>query len=94
MDAEAVLLLDMWDTTKLSGDRILIVGKNKDGALGNIRLKFTPRYMRFEYQPPEDKEKSKAKGKEVAGQQALDEDGNIKHVSFTDIDDDDDELPF
>ena len=94
MDAEAVLLLDMWDTTKLSGDRILIVGKNKDGALGNIRLKFTPRYMRFEYQPPEDKKKSKTKGKEVAGQQALDEDGNIKHASFTDIDDDDDELPF
>jgi len=84
MDAEAVLLLDMWDTKTLFGDRILIVGKNKDGSLGNVRLKFEPQYMRFSYRPPEpEKEKPKKEA----------EDEDFRQTKFEEIDEDK-ELPF
>ena len=98
MDAEAVLLLDMWDTKTLFGDRILIVGKNKDGPLGNVRLSFDPKYMRFAYKPPEtEKPKKKKKGEEEE-----DED-DFRQVKigdkpaaepFQELNDSDDELPF
>jgi len=98
MDAEAVLLLDMWDTKKLYGDRILIVGKNKDGALGNVRLKFEPQLMRFSYQPPEpEKEKPKKKegdeDEEDFRQVNMDSLEEAKPPEFEEIDDDK-ELPF
>ena len=83
MDAEAVLLLDMWTTSSLFGDRILIVGKNKDGPLGNVRLKFEPQFMRFSYRPPEEEKPKKKKDQGVYGQ-----------ASFEDLDDDKDPLPF
>ena len=88
MDAEAILLLDMWSTSATIGDRILIVGKNKDGALGNVRLRFEPEYMRFSYQPPQpEKPKKKKKDEE--------EDDQIEgQTQFTEIDVDDKELPF
>lgn len=96
MDAEAVLLLDMWDTKTLFGDRILIVGKNKDGPLGNVRLSFDPKYMRFAYKPPEtEKPKKKKKGEE--------EEDDFRQVKigdkpaaepFQELNGSDDELPF
>ena len=98
MDAEAVLLLDMWDTKTLFGDRILIVGKNKDGPLGNVRLSFDAKYMRFSYKPPEtEKPKKKKKGEED------EEEEDFRQVkigdlpaaeAFQELNDSDDELPF
>lgn len=75
MDAEAVLLLDMWDTKTVFGDRILIVGKNKDGQLGNVRLKFEPQYMRFSYRPPDDEKPKKEKPEKggIYGQERFEE---------------------
>lgn len=75
MDAETILLLDMWDTKTVFGDRILIVGKNKDGQLGNVRLKFEPQYMRFSYRPPEDEKPKKEKPEKggVYGQERFEE---------------------
>lgn len=84
IDANIILLLDMWDTKSQFGDRILIVGKSKDGALGKFRLKFEPEYMRFSYRSPEDEKPKKKKGKgDVYGQQ-----------SFEDDESDDKDLPF
>jgi len=103
MDAEAVLLLDMWDTKTLFGDRILIVGKNKDGSLGNVRLKFEPKFMRFSYQPPEPEKPKKKKHEEDDDEPTfqskigdLDESGLAKGKApeFTEITDADEELPF
>lgn len=75
MDAETILLLDMWDTKTVFGDRILIVGKNKDGQLGNVRLKFEPQYMRFSYRPPEDEKSKKEKSEKggIYGQERFEE---------------------
>ena len=47
MDANEILMLDYEDTSKSFGTRVLIVDKNKDGALGQIRLGFDPQHMRF-----------------------------------------------
>lgn len=47
MDADIILMLDYEDTGKSGGTRILIVDKNKDGPLAEMRLSFDPKHMRF-----------------------------------------------
>lgn len=47
MDADIILMLDYEDTGKAGGTRILIVDKNKDGPLAEMRLTFNAKHMRF-----------------------------------------------
>lgn len=47
MDADIILMLDYEDTGKQGGPRILIVDKNKDGPLAEMRMNFDPKHMRF-----------------------------------------------
>ena len=51
-DADVVLLLDLSDVRDRSSNRVLIIAKNKDDAIGRIVLKFEPSRMRFTYVPP------------------------------------------
>ena len=51
-DADVVLLLDLSDVKDRSSNRVLIIAKNKDDAIGRIVLKFEPSRMRFTYVPP------------------------------------------
>lgn len=46
-DAEAILMMDLADPKDYKSQRVLIVDKNKDGALGSVRLDFDPEHMRF-----------------------------------------------
>lgn len=65
MDADIILMLDYESTGRMGGTRILIVDKNKDGPLAEMRLSFDAKHMRFavldrkgqEQQPEEDREK-------------------------------------
>jgi len=47
MDADIILMLDYEDTGKQGGPRVLIVDKNKDGPLAEMRLSFDHKHMRF-----------------------------------------------
>lgn len=51
-DADVVLLLDLSDVRDRSSNRVLIIAKNKDDAIGRIVLSFDPHHMRFAYVPP------------------------------------------
>lgn len=51
-DADAVLLLDLSNVKDRSSNRVLIIAKNKDDAIGRIVLSFDPHHMRFSYVPP------------------------------------------
>ena len=51
-DADAVLLLDLSNVKDRSSNRVLIIAKNKDDAIGRIVLSFDPHHMRFAYVPP------------------------------------------
>lgn len=46
-DAEAILMMDLEDPKDYRSQRILIVDKNKDGELGQVRLDFDAQHMRF-----------------------------------------------
>ena len=51
-DADAVLLLDLSNVKDRDSNRVLIIAKNKDDAIGRIVLSFDPHHMRFAYVPP------------------------------------------
>ena len=59
----------------------------RKAALGNVRLRFEPEYMRFSYQPPQPPRTKKPKKEE--------EDDQVEgQTQFTEIEVDDKELPF
>lgn len=72
-DANEILMLDYEDTGKKYGPRVLIVDKNKDGALGRIRMGFNPEHMRFYpiKQNDQPADESKAKPDSIEGQQTF-----------------------
>lgn len=75
MDANEILMLDFEDVSKSYGNRVLIVDKNKDGELGQIRLGFDPQHMRFYVLTRNDKPaKSEARKPDaISGQQRFTE---------------------
>lgn len=60
-DADLILLLDLVDPEDRNGDRILQIGKNRDGELGYLVLSFDAPHMRFSYVPPIDTENAAEK---------------------------------
>ena len=55
-DADLILLLDLVEPKNREGNRILQIGKNRDGELGYMVLSFDAPHMRFDYVPPMDTE--------------------------------------
>ena len=51
-DGEIILLLDLSNVKDRDSNRVLIIAKNKDDAIGRIVLHFDPHHMRFTYVPP------------------------------------------
>lgn len=51
-DADLILLLDLVEPKNREGNRILQIGKNRDGELGYMVLSFDGAHMRFDYVPP------------------------------------------
>lgn len=107
MDADVILLLDLSDPKDKLSNRVLIVDKNKDGESPHLVLAFDAPHMRFTYvPPPEDSEITKAKElnakkdanlaakkeKEKKKEQALK--GIPGQAGFTELEGDDDDLPF
>jgi replicative DNA helicase len=64
-DADAVLLLDLSNVKDRSSNRVLIIAKNKDDAIGRIVLSFDPHHMRFAYVPPVEGTEEKASRERV-----------------------------
>ena len=81
MDADAILMMDLENPVIKTSPRVIIVDKNKDGPLAEIRMSFDPIHMRFT--PLEAKPMKNEKRTSIPGQRA-----------FTDLPDDDDENPF
>lgn len=81
MDADAILMMDLENPALKTSPRIILVDKNKDGPLAEIRMNFDPIHMRFT--PIDAKAQPKTERKNISGQQ-----------SFDDLTDNDDENPF
>ena len=64
-DADAVLLLDLSNVKDRDSNRVLIIAKNKDDAIGRIVLSFDPHHMRFAYVPPVEDTDEKASRERV-----------------------------
>ncbi len=60
-DADLILLLDYAEPSFQDDSRVLQIGKNRDGELGYIVLRFDAPHMRFEYVPPVDDESPEEK---------------------------------
>lgn len=80
-DADAILMMDLENPALKTSPRIILVDKNKDGPLAEIRMNFDPIHMRFT--PIDAKAQPKTERKNISGQQ-----------SFDDLTDNDDENPF
>lgn len=67
LDADAILMMDLENPALRQSPRIIIVDKNKDGPLAEIRMSFDPIHMRFS---PITTEKRRQNAPEaIAGQQ-------------------------
>lgn len=85
IDAEAVLMMDLYDPEQPSGLRVLQIEKNKDGSLGKIYLTFDPEHMRFSWAPPPDEEDEAAMRRAIARDNRA---YRVTQVKFSDLPDD------
>lgn len=81
MDADAILMMDLENPAIKASPRVILVDKNKDGPLAEIRMNFDPVHMRFT--PIDAKAQSRERAKVIPGQQ-----------DFTELDNNDEENPF
>ena len=81
-DAEVILIMDLSDRTNYNSDRILKIDKNKDGPCGRIILRFSPKFMRFDFVPPHEKKTVDADGEEYAGSMFREESGREEGLPF------------